>query len=134
MDQGEVDKVIYKELSYKIVGILYGVYNELGYGYQEKIYEKAIAECFMEYGIIFRRQAPYLIIFRGNIIGRNYIDFKVDNKIILEIKRGDYFSRKNIEQIKKYLAVTGMKLAILAHFTSNGVKIFRAFNPNNKYL
>jgi len=134
MDQGEVDKVIYKELSYKIVGILYGVYNELGYGYQEKIYEKAIAECFMEYGIIFRRQAPYLIIFRGNIIGRNYIDFIVDNKIILEIKRGDYFSRKNIEQIKKYLAVTGMKLAILAHFTSNGVKIFRAFNPNNKYL
>jgi len=131
MVQGGADKVIYKELSYKIVGILYDVYNELGYGYQEKVYEKAIAKSLIENKIVFLRQAPYQIVFRGEIIGRNYIDFVVENKIVLEIKRGDYFSQKNIEQIKRYLAVTGLQLAILAHFTSSGVKIFRAFNPSN---
>ncbi|MDD5071724.1 MAG: GxxExxY protein [Patescibacteria group bacterium] len=134
MNQEEDSEVLYKDLSYKIVGILYEVYNELGCGYPEKIYENAIAKSLLENGINYKRQAPYRIMFYGETIGRNYIDFIIEDIIVLEIKRGDYFSRKNIEQIKKYLAVTGMKLAILAHFTSNGVKIFRAFNPNNKYL
>ena len=133
MNQGG-DKIIYKNLSYKIVGVLFDVYNELGYGYQEITYEKAIAKCFDNEMISYKRQAPYRVLFKGEVIGRNFIDFIVDNKIALELKRGNYFSRKNIEQIKKYLAVTNLKLAILAHFTSDGVKIFRAFNPNNRYL
>lgn len=132
MDQGGNNKVIYKELSYKIVGTLYNVYNELGFGYQEKTYENAIAECFNEDGINFQRQVPFQVRFKNKIISRNYIDFIVDDKIVLEIKRGDYYSIKNIEQIKKYLAVTDMKLAIMAHFTSKGVKTFRAFNPKIK--
>jgi GxxExxY protein len=127
-------KLIYKDLSYKIVGVLYDVYNELGYGYKERTYEKAIEVCFKEQGIYYIRQAPYKVIFKGEVIGRNYVDFIIDNKIVLELKKGNYFSRKNIEQIKNYLVVTDLQLAILAHFTSNGVKIFRALNPNNKYL
>ena len=126
------DKVIYKELSYEIVGILFEVYNELGYGYQEKFYEKAIAKCFDEKGIYYKKQSSYRIRFHGEIIGRYYIDFVIENKIVLELKRGNYFSKKNIEQIKGYLMATNLKLTLLAHFTSNGVKIFRAFNPNCK--
>lgn len=133
MNQGG-NKIIYKNLSYKIVGVLFDVYNELGYGYQEITYEKAIAKCFDNEMINYKRQAPYKVLFKGEVIGKNFIDFIVDNKIVLELKRGNYFSRKNIEQIKKYLAVTNLKLAILAHFTADGVKIFRAFNPNNRYL
>ena len=133
MNQGG-NKIIYKELSYIIVGILFDIYNDLGYGYQEKIYERAIAKYLDQKGIVFKRQVPYKIKFKEEIIGRYYIDFIVDNKIVLEIKRGNYFSRKNIEQIKGYLATTNMKLAILAHFTSRGVKVFRAFNPKNNNL
>ncbi len=129
--EGGNDKVIYKKLSYRIVGILYDVYNELGYGYQEKYYENAVARSFDRKGIVYVRQASLKIMFHGDIIGRYFIDFIIENKIVLELKRGDHFSKKNIEQIKGYLQATGLKLAILAHFTSNGVKIFRAFNPNN---
>ncbi len=125
------NKVIYKELSYQIVGILYEVYNSLGYGYLEKYYEKAIEKCFIDIHVKYKRQAPYKVIFHGEIIGRNYVDFIVEDKIVLELKRGDHFSKSNIEQIKGYLAVTNLKLAILAHFTSHGVKIFRVFNPKN---
>jgi GxxExxY protein len=125
-------KIIYKELSYRIVGILYEVYNVLGYGYLEKHYEKAIAEKFIKLKINFRRQVPYAITYLGKKIGRNFVDFIIEEKIVLELKRGDYFSVSNINQIKGYLAVTGLKLAILTHFTSRGVKIFRIFNPNNR--
>jgi GxxExxY protein len=121
-------KVIYKELSFEIVGVLFEVYNELGYGYQEKYYEKAIAQCFAERKIKFKRQAPFKIEFKGKIIGRNYLDFSVEDKIVLEIKKGNYFSKRNIEQVKQYLKLTGLKLAILANFTSNGIKFIRILN------
>lgn len=125
------NKVIYKNLSYQIVGVLFNVYNELGFGYKEKYYESAVAHSFELKNIKFKRQISYLIKYKDKIIGRNYLDFLVEEKIILELKRGDHFSQKNIDQIKQYLQITGLQLAILAHFTSGGVKVFRAFNPKN---
>jgi GxxExxY protein len=121
-------KVIYKELSFAIVGILYEVYNELGYGYQEKYYEKAIAKSLERQNIKFKRQAPFKIEFKGAVIGRNYLDFLVEDKIVLEIKKGNYFPKKNIEQVKQYLKLTKLKLAILANFTSKDLKFIRILN------
>jgi len=132
MQEGQnKDKVIFKELSYKIVGLLFDVYNDLGYGYQEKYYERAIEKYFIDNNISFKKQVPYKIVFRGEIIGRYYLDFLVEDKIVLEIKKGNYFSRRNIGQVKGYLKVTKMKLAILANFTPSGVKFFRVLNPAN---
>lgn len=118
----------YKELSYELVGILFEVYNELGYGYKEIYYEKAIKQCFDEKNIKYKEQAPFALSFHGKVIGRFYLDFLVDEKIVLEIKKGNYFSKRNIEQINEYLKATNMRLAILANFTSNGVKIKRIVN------
>ena len=129
----EEDKLIYRELSYEIVGVCYGVFNELGYGYQEKYYEKAIAKGLMDKNIKFVRQAPFKILFKGEEIGKLYFDFIVENKIVLEIKKGDYFSRKNITQVKEYLKVSVLKLAIIVNFTQYGVKTIRILNPNNKF-
>lgn len=126
-----MDKVIYKELSYRIIGVLFDVYNDLGYGYQEKYYQRAIEKYFKAAGINFLRQVPYKIMAKGELIGRYYLDFLIENKIVLEIKRGNYFSKTNIGQLKGYLKATGKKLAIIACFTSSGVKFFRALNPDN---
>lgn len=123
-----MDKVIYKELSYKIVGILFEVYNELGYGFKEKHYERAIAKVFSEQKIKFKTQAPFAIKFKDKVIGRSYLDFLIEDKIVLEIKKGRYFSKRNLEQVKEYLKVTGLKLAILANFTPNGIKYLRVLN------
>jgi GxxExxY protein len=122
------DKVIYKELSYKIVGILFEVYNELGYGYKEKYYEKAIKQALRDSNINFKCQAPYKINFKNRLLGINYLDFVVENKIVLEIKRGSYFSKQNLTQVLEYLKITKLKLAILANFTANGVKFIRLLN------
>lgn len=125
------DKIIFKNLSYKIVGILFEAYNNLGYGYKEKYYEKAIAEYFKRGNVKFKRQATYKILLKNKVIGINYIDFIVDNKIVLEIKKGNYFSKQNMDQVKQYLKITKLKLAILANFMPNGVKFIRVLNPNN---
>lgn len=123
-----MEKIIYKESSYKIVGILYEVYNELGYGFKEIYYERAIRKCFVEKGIKFKEQIPFRLSFKGKVIGTFYLDFLVDNSIILEIKKGKYFSKKNIEQVNEYLRITGRKLAIIANFTPSGVNFKRIIN------
>ncbi len=125
------EKVIYKELSYKIVGILFEVFNELGYGYKEKYYQKAIALLLKENNILFQEQLLYRIKFRGKNLGNQFLDFLIEGKIILEIKRGNYYSKHNIQQVKQYLKVTNKKLAILANFTDKGVKTMRVLNIQN---
>lgn len=122
---------MYKDLSYKIVGILFEVYNKLGYGYREKYYEKAITEYFNQEKIKYKRQAAYKIAIKDKVIAINYMDFIVEDKIVLELKKGNYFSKQNLEQVKQYLQITGLKLAILANFMPNGVKYIRVLNPNN---
>ena len=122
------NKIIYKKLSYEIVGILFEIFNEIGYGYNEKHYEKATAKMMEFKKIKFKTQVPINLIFKTEIIGRRYLDFLIENKIILELKRGNYFSKRNIHQVNEYLRATGLKLAILANFTSRGVKFARIIN------
>jgi len=73
------------------------------------------------------------LIFKGKVIGKVYLDFLVDDKIVLEIKRGYYYSKKNMEQVLNYLKMTNKKLAILANFTPKGVKFIRILN-SDKYI
>ena len=126
--QGGVDKVIYKELSYRLVGLLFDVYNELGYGYKEIVYERAVEAHLIARQIQYIRQASYNIQVQNRIVGRGLMDFIIDNKIVLELKRGKYFSRHNINQVNQYLKLTNYKLGIIANFTPTGVKFLRILN------
>ena len=127
--EGKVgEQVIYPELSYQIVGILYEVYNELGYGYREKHYERAIAQSLARQRLPFKRQLVYRIMFKGECVGRYFLDFLIDDKIILELKCGNYFSRQNMWQVRAYLFVSKKQLAILANFTAEGVRYKRVVN------
>ena len=115
-------------MSYKIIGVVFDIFNELGYGYQEKYYQKAIVKSFIRLNISYKEQVPYAIKFKGEIIGRYFLDFLIDNKIILEIKKETNFRRHNIEQIIGYLKHTGLKLRLLVNFTKEGVKFKRILN------
>jgi len=121
-----IDDLVYPELSYKIIGILFSVY--IGYGYKEKYYERSVAEYFLRNKIKFKRQLPYKIKILGKIIGINYLDFLVEDKVILELKQGNYFSRQNIKQANSYLKITHLQLAILANFTPKGIQFKRLVN------
>lgn len=122
------EDLIYPELSYKLVGLAYNVFNELGHGHLEKIYQKAYAKELKEAGIVFKEQAPYQVIYKEEIIGNNFLDFLIEEKVIIELKRSDFYSKKYIDQVSNYIKVSNLKLAILINFTSNGVRIKRIVN------
>lgn len=124
----EEGKVVYKELSYKLVGILYEVYNELGYGHPERYYQKAIVEELQRCSLPFKEQVSYVLKYKDKVIGRYFLNFLIEDKIVLELKKDGRFPKKNIEQVKGYLQATNMKLAILVNFTPEGVKFLRILN------
>src|SRR3989344_4288495 len=126
--------LLYPELSYKIIGVLFDVFNSLGYHYQEKYYQRAVSQMFKELGIVHQEQVYTPIEFRGKNIGNYFFDFLVDSKIILEIKRGDKFSRSDIIQTLAYLKRSGLSLAILARFSSKGIQYKRILNDPDSYV
>jgi len=120
--------LVYPELSYKIIGILFDVYNQLGYGYQEKYYEKAVATSLKLAGLNYKEQCSVPIEFKGEKIGNYFMDFLVDDKVVLELKRGERVAKSNIDQIYAYLKSANLKLGILAQFTPSGIKFRRILN------
>lgn len=123
--------LIYPELSYTIIGILYKVYNMIGGGYQEKLYQKAIK------GELFAQKIPFLeqvrtdLNYNGRIIGRYYLDFIIDHKVVLELKTTPSFSIKDIMQVLNYLKQGDLKLGILASLNRNNIMFKRILKGRN---
>lgn len=120
--------LIYPEPSYKLVALAYTVFNELGHGHLEKVYQKAYAKELKDAGIAFKEQVSYKVIYKEEVIGNNYLDFLIDDVVIIELKRNDFYSKKYIDQVSNYLKVSEMKLALLINFTSSGVRCKRIVN------
>jgi len=125
------DDLVYKDECYRIVGILYKVYKELGGNLLEKHYQKAVAIALKQDGIKFTEQFPIKIYFDEKYIGIYYLDFLVEignAKLILEIKKNENFGLKNVRQVNNYLRAQKLKLGILANFTADGVNYKRIVN------
>ena len=120
--------LIYPELSYQIVGVLFDVWNEVGFGHKEKFYQNAVSIGLKNIKLNFGEQVPMKVYYKNKKIGLYYFDFFIENKIILEIKVRNYFSKKDIEQAYSYLKSNNLKLCIIAHFTRTGVKYKRILN------
>ena len=117
--------IVYPELSYKIVGILYRVYNMLGTEFQEKHYQKAVKQELTEAGIPFLEQVRTEMYYKSFSIGRYFLDFIIDHKIVLELKTNPYISKKDIIQILSYLKTSDLKLGIIASFSKKGLILKR---------
>ncbi len=123
--------LVYKDECYRIVGILYNVYKELGGNLLEKHYQKAVAVGLKNAGVEFKEQVPIKIYYEEKYIGIYYLDFLIQiagAQIILEIKKNENFGLKNIKQVNDYLKASKIKLGILANFTNSGVKFKRLVN------
>lgn len=124
-------ELIYPELSYKLVGLLYKVYNQLGGGYQEKYYQQALKRELFVNKIPFLEQVRTDFNYNGKMIGRYYLDFIVDHKIVLEIKAVPSFSKKDIMQVLNYLRQSDLKLGILASLNRNNIFYKRILRGRN---
>ena len=124
--------IVYPELSYRIIGIIFKIFNQIGYGYQEKHYQRALASELGKQGIKYEREKEIKIKYNDELIGKYYLDFLVEDKMILELKVVSELQKRNLRQTLEYLNTTGLKLAILVNFTPNGVQYRRVINPNIK--
>lgn len=120
--------LVYPELCYQIIGILFEIHKQLGSGYQERYYQRTIALELKRCGLKFKEQVSSPLNYKGIKIGNYFLDFLIDDKIILEIKRGERLAGKNIEQVFGYLKAFNLKLGIIANFTSKGLKFKRIVN------
>jgi GxxExxY protein len=120
--------LIYPNLSYRLLGLAFNVGSTLGHGHRENFYQRALSHELKENKIGFKEQVPAKIHYKGKFVGIYYFDFLIENKIVLELKVRNYFSKKDIEQLYAYLRSKNLKLGILLHFTKSGVKYKRVLN------
>ncbi len=121
-------ELVHEELSYKILGVLFEVNKEVGYGHREKIYQKAIAAHLRNRNIPFREQVEADLIAAGEKIGSVILDFLVEDRVVLEIKASNFFVASDFRQVKTYLQTMRLQLAILATFSPTGVRHQRIVN------
>jgi len=120
-----VASLVEKELSYAIVGVLLDIQKELGGGYQEKYYQRAIASGLKAKRILFVEQVSVPLSYQGDAIGRYFLDFLVENKVVLEVKAGSKLYVRDTRQVLSYLKAQNIPLGILANFARKGVSIKR---------
>lgn len=128
MKNQQSNKILYKELSYEIVGALFDTFKTLGSSYQEKYCQRVVEKFLIKRKISFKREFPVEIVVEDERIGRHFLDFLIDDSIVLEIKKGNKQNMSDIKQVLMYLKTTGLKLGILAYFGSNGVTYKRIIN------
>ncbi len=120
--------LIFPELSYKINGVLFEVFKELGGGHQERYYQKAVAIGLTQKGIKFSEQHFVPLEFKGEKVGSYFLDFLIEDCIVLELKRGKFIPANIIHQTKQYLLALKIKLGLIACFTNSGVVVKRILN------
>ena len=106
----------HKELTEKIIKIFYRVYNRLGYGFLEKVYENAMMIEFRKEGIPAVSQFAIRVFYEDETIGEYYADILVDNKVIVEIKAARRLAKENEAQLLNYLKATNIEVGLLLNF------------------
>lgn len=123
-----MSNLIFKELSYKVVGLAYEIDNTIGFGQPEKVYSDCLEELLKKERINFKREVYAPIKFNEKLVVKRFFDFLIDDKIIVEVKVGNYQYRQVLTQVFKYLKANNLKLGIVLRFTKNGVMIKRVPN------
>ena len=106
----------YKSLTEKIIQIFYQVYNSLGYGFLEKVYENSMMIEFENEKIPAIAQFPIKVFYESKIVGEYFVDILVDNKVIVEIKAAKNIAIENEAQLLNYLKATDKEVGLLLNF------------------
>lgn len=104
------------ELSYKVVGAFFQVYNTLGVGFLESIYSKALDVALRQQGLLVQREVPAIVHFQGVEVGYHRADMLVERRLIVEIKATERLSDIAKRQVRSYLNAFDLELGLVLHF------------------
>jgi GxxExxY protein len=108
--------MLHSDVTGKILRAYYNVYNELGYGFLEKNYEKAMAIELHKMKVKFKTQEPITVYYRDQQIGIYSADIVVEEKVIVELKAATKIAPENEVQLLNYLRATKMEVGMLLNF------------------
>ncbi len=106
----------HSQLTEQIIKAFYKVYNTLGYGFLERVYEAALYIELTNMGFEVEKQKPIKVYYEGDEIGVYYADLIIENLVILELKAVENFAEEHTIQLINYLKATEIEVGLLLNF------------------
>lgn len=126
--------LILPQESYQIMKLLFNVQNELGTGFQEKHYQRAVVAKLRKEKIFFGKEVPIHLTHDGADLGIFYMDItigaSIDKTLLLELKTVPFLTDEHLRQVVRYLIATNIPLGILVNFRVRPLQYKRIVNPN----
>jgi GxxExxY protein len=120
--------LLYEDLTARILEACFDVINELGAGFLESVYEKALLVALRQKGIEAKAQVPLCVKFRGELVGEFFADILVEDKVILELKAVKALASEHQAQLINYLNATGIEVGLLVNFGNPKLEYRRLHN------
>ncbi len=111
-----MDNLLHSDITGEIIKAFYKVYNTLGYGFLEKVYENAMAFELEDNGLFVQTQLPIKVFYKGKEAGEYFADLAVENKIIVEIKTAAAIDKAHEAQLLNYLKATQTEVGLILNF------------------
>ncbi|MGB5847123.1 MAG: GxxExxY protein [Ignavibacteriaceae bacterium] len=108
--------MLHSDLTEKIIKCFYEVYNILGYGFLEKVYESSLYNELVSNGLSCDRQKKIDVIYKGKLVGEYYSDIIVEQKVIIELKAAETICEEHEFQLINYLKATNIEVGLLLNF------------------
>lgn len=124
---------LYSDLTYRIIGAAMTVHSTLGPGHPEEIYQKALEYELQDSKIPFESQKTVSVTYKGSQVGLRYLDFLIDEKVILEIKSVNQIELLHEWQVLSYFAATPYEVALLINFGKPKLE-YKRMLPSKKIL
>ncbi|MCP4264987.1 MAG: GxxExxY protein [Candidatus Brocadiaceae bacterium] len=115
----------YKELTEKIIGCAYRVYNKMGFGFLESVYEKCMLVELRKEGLNSESQKSLTVFYESVIVGEFIADIIVNDTVILELKSVKQIIKAHEVQLVNYLVATGKPVGLILNFSENKVEVKR---------
>jgi GxxExxY protein len=117
--------ILFEDITRKIIGCAMEVHRQLGNGFQEVIYQRALAIEFRKCGLCFEREKEMLIFYKGENIGKRRVDFFVEGKIMVELKAVIKLEDVHLAQALNYLEAYNMQVGLLINFGAKSLEFKR---------
>jgi GxxExxY protein len=122
----------HSELSKRIIKVFYDVRNELGYGFSEKVYQKAFGIALREEDMKVDEQVPIKVYFRGQLVGEYFADMVVNDLILLELKSAETIIEEHEAQLLNYLKSTEIEVGYVLNFGKSATFKRKVFDNPRK--
>jgi len=110
-----------------IIGSAYNVYNQLGFGFLEGVYQKALLIELAKEQVQVEEEKPLKVYYDNTVVGDFYVDLFVNNEVVVELKSVQNFAKEHEVQLVNYLSALNKEIGLLINFGPSGVQVKRKY-------